>query len=108
MDGSPEHGPHTTFLVERYSPGIDLATLREQLPRMEAVARAMTAEGSPVVHVASILMPVDEVVFSLVEAADERLVRELNDRAGLHVDRIATAITVAPGLVPEPAGGPTP
>ena len=108
MDGSPDAGSHATFLVERYSPGIDLAALREQLPRLEAAAHAMRSEGRDVVHVASILMPVDEVVFSLIEAADEALVRELNARAGLHVDRIATAITIAPGLVPEPAGGPTP
>jgi hypothetical protein len=97
-----------TFLVERYWPGIDLDTLRAALPRLEAAARAMTAEGTSVVHVASILMPVDEVVFSLIAAGDEQLVRELNARAGLPVDRIATAITLTPGQGPDPAGGVTP
>ena len=33
-------------------------------------------------HVGSILMPVDEVVFSLIAARDEALVREVNERAG--------------------------
>ena len=42
----------------------------------------MTEEGDRVEHVGSILMPVDEVVFSLFAAGDERLVRELNDARG--------------------------
>ena len=97
--------PTRTFLVERYWPGIDLASLREHLPRLEAVASAMTAEGNPVVHVASILAPVDEVVFTLIAAGDVGLVRELNARADLPADRIATAIVLTPGLVPHPTGG---
>jgi hypothetical protein len=97
-----------TFLVERYWPGIDLETLRERLPRLEEIARTMTTEGHPVVHVASILTPVDEVVFSLIAAPDEALVRELNARADLPVDRIATAITLSPGAFPDPTGGTTP
>jgi hypothetical protein len=84
--------PLPTFLVERYWPGVDLATLRDALPRLEAAAQAMTAAGSRVVHVGSILMPVDEVVFSLIAARDEVHVRELNERAALPADRIAEAI----------------
>jgi hypothetical protein len=97
-----------TFLVERYWPGVDLAMLRDELPRLEAAARAMTAEGRRVEHVASILMPVDEVVFTLIAAPDEGLVRELNARAGLPADRIAAAITLSPGQVPGHAGGTRP
>ena len=93
-----------TFLVERYWPGIDLATLRPVLERLDAVARAMTADGTPVEHVGSILMPVDEVVVSLISARDEALVRELNERAELPVDRITVAISLAT-TVPGPAGG---
>ncbi len=108
MNRLHDTGPLATFLVERYAPGIDLATLRRELPRLEAAARSMTASGSPISHVVSILMPVDEVVFTLVQAGDEQLVRELGVRAGLPADRIATAITLTPGHGPEPAGGPTP
>ena len=60
----------------------------------------MRAEGAPVEHVGSILMPVDEVVFSLIAARDEALVRELNERAGLPVDRITVAISLSSR--PEP------
>jgi hypothetical protein len=94
MDQRPDPEPRATFLVERYWPDVDLARLRDVLPRLEAVARAMTAEGSPVEHVGSILMPLDQVVFSLIAAHDEALVRELNLRAELPADRIAAAIAL--------------
>src|SRR5262245_4286575 len=86
----------STFLVERYWPGIDEPRLRAELPQLERAARAMRAEGLAVVHVGSILMPTDQVVFSLIDAPDETVVREVNERAELRVDRIALAIQVAP------------
>jgi hypothetical protein len=49
-------------------------------------------------------MPVDQVVFSLVVAADETLVRRLNERADLPADRIAAAIPLLP-LLTTTAGG---
>ncbi len=95
-----------TFLVERYWPGVDLTTLRARLPGLEAAARAMTEDGTSVVHLASILMPVDEVVFSLIAARDEAAVRAAVARADIPFDRIAAAITLLPGRVPDRAGGP--
>lgn len=83
-----------TFLVERYWPGVDLPTLRAALPRLEAAARAMTAEGRPVQHLGSILMPLDEVVFSLIAASDASLVQQLNARADLPAHRVAEAIAL--------------
>jgi hypothetical protein len=94
-----------TFLVERYWPGIDLVTLVAALPRLEAAALEMAEEGARVEHVGSILMPVDEVVFSLFAAGDEQLVRELNERADLPVDRIAAAIALMTGVGAEIPGG---
>ena len=94
MDRSPDPDPIETFLVERYWPDVDLAQLQEALPRLEAAARAMTAEGRLVEHVGSILMPADHVVFSLVIAGDESLVRQLDERADLPADRIAKAIAL--------------
>jgi hypothetical protein len=103
MDQPAEPDPLATFLVERYWPGIDLATLRPVLGRLDATAESMRAEGVRVEHVGSILMPVDEVVFSLIAARDESLVRELNERAGLPVDRITVAISLS--SVPSSTGG---
>ena len=91
-----EARPIRTFLVERYWPGIDESRLRAVLPDLEQAARSMTAEGTPVAHVGSILMPVDQVVFSLIEAVDEGAVRSVNERAAIPIDRIAVAIAVRP------------
>jgi hypothetical protein len=96
--------PLRTFLVERYWPGIDLAQLRDALPRLESAAKAMTAAGDRVEHVGSILMPADQVVFSLIAAADESLVRQLNSQLELPADRIAEAIAL---LEPGVASGET-
>jgi hypothetical protein len=99
-----------SFLVERYWPGIDLPGLRSVIGRLDSAAEAMTAEGVRVQHLGSILMPVDEVVFSLIAAADESVVRDVNARAGLPVDRITVAVTVRssnplPAALPDLQGG---
>ena len=39
-------------------------------------------------------MPVDQVVFSLFEAADEAVVRAVNERAEIPMDRIAAAVAL--------------
>jgi hypothetical protein len=88
--------PPRTFLVERYWPGIDEPMARTVLSDLERAARAMTREGTPVEHVVSILMPGDQVVFSLFEAADEATVRSLNERAEIPMDRIAAAVALRP------------
>ena len=93
--------PSRTFLVERYWPGIDEPMARTVLSNLERAARAMTLEGTPVEHVVSILMPADQVVFSLFEAADETVVRSVNERAEIPMDRIAAAIALRPSQLLE-------
>jgi hypothetical protein len=83
-----------TFLVERYWPDVDLTKLRDALPRLHATISAIAAEGGRVEYLGSILMPVDQVVFSLMAAADETLVRQVNELADLPADRIARAIAL--------------
>ena len=83
-----------TFLVERYWPGVDEAIARTVVANLEREALAMTAEGTPVEHVGSILMPGDQVVFSIIEAADEGAARRVNERANVPLDRIAAAVTL--------------
>ena len=105
MDRQPAPDVVEMFLVERYWPGIDAVTLSAVLRRLDAAAEAMTAEGRPVQHLGSILMPIDQVVFSLIAAGEESLVREVNVRAEVPVDRISTAITLAPIPIANPTGG---
>jgi hypothetical protein len=52
------------------------------------------AEETPVHHVISILIPGEEVVFSLYEGGSTLAVRQLNERAAIPVSRIAAAITM--------------
>jgi hypothetical protein len=106
VDRPIEPAAVSTFLVERYWPGVDLDALRAALPRLEAAAAAMNASGTAVGHVGSILMPEDEVVFSLIAADDLQAVSELNERAGLPADRIARAIAFLGELTPiaQPGG----
>jgi hypothetical protein len=86
-----------TFLVERYWGDVDEATARQLAASLASAARAMAAEGIPVEHVGSILMPRDLVTFSLIQATDEASARQLTARAGARVDRIALAIRLSEG-----------
>lgn len=90
----PDPGPARTFLVERYWPDVNEATVRAVVASLEQAASAMTAEGTAVTHILSILMPDDQVVFSLIQAADETVARQLNARAEVPLDRIAAAIAL--------------
>ena len=94
--------PPSTFLVERYLPGLDLSGARDIVERLERAASAMTAEGAPVHHLGSILMPVDQAVLSLIQASDEGVVRRLNERAEAPADRIGAAISLPAGGTPIP------
>ena len=101
MDRSRDGDPIEIFLVERYWPDVDVDELRRVLPRLESAATVMRSEGRQVDYIGSILMPVDQVVFTLVAATDEREIRQLNERAGLPVDRIAKAIALAGTAMPS-------
>ncbi len=85
-----------TFIVERYWPGIDEAGLRAALPRLDDAVHFLAGEGFSLANLGSILMPVDQVVFSLFLACSESVVRRANELAGLRVDRVSAAITLFP------------
>ena len=61
----------TTFLAERYWPGVrraDVATAEERLRR---AAGELTREGIPILAMSSIWAPTDEVVLTLFDAGEE-------------------------------------
>jgi hypothetical protein len=80
--------PGTTYLVERYWPGIDKALLLLALDRLERAISDMTQAGSPVSHLGSVLVDDEQVVYSLIRAGSEDLVRDVNERAQLPIERI--------------------
>lgn len=91
------------FLVERYWPGVDEPLLQASLPRLDRAAGEASARGRAIDHVGSLLVPGDQVVFSVIRAESVELVLEVNERAGLPVDRVAPVTTH--GFHADPAGG---
>jgi hypothetical protein len=83
-----------TYLVERYWPGVTSELLLEALDRGRRVMRQMSAEGTDVRDVVCILIPGEEVVFSMYEGPSAAAVSQLNDRADIPVSRIVEAITM--------------
>ena len=86
-----------TFLVERYWPDIDEPAARRLAASLGEAARRMADEGVVIEHLGSILMPRDQVVFSLIKATDEASARQLTARAEAPADRIAMAIRLWEG-----------
>jgi hypothetical protein len=84
-----------TYLVERYWPGVTSELLLEALNRGRQVMEQMRAEGTSVGDVSTILIPGEEVVFSVYQAPSAAVVRHFNERAGIPVSRIVEAIRVA-------------
>ena len=73
-----------TFLVEHYLPGRRIGELETFARRIQA-AEALRVLQTTVV-------PEDESVLCIVAASSERAVRAAYARAGIHFDRISTAI----------------
>jgi hypothetical protein len=83
-----------TYLVERYWPGVTSELLLEALNKGRQVMQQICAEGTSVRDITSILIPGEEVVFSVYEAPSADAVRQLNARAGIPVSRIVGAIMI--------------
>ena len=75
-----------TYVVECYWPGVD------ELQLTEAVERIPRDDDASWMN--SILIPDDEIVLCLVEAASADAVRASARRAGLPAERIVTCVQV--------------
>lgn len=84
-----------TYLVERYWPGVTSELLLEALSRGRTAIEQMSAEGTRVRDITSVLIPEEEVVFSVYEGPSAEAVRQLNERAGIRVSRIVEAIWIS-------------
>ena len=82
------------YLVERYWPGVTSELLLEALNGGRQMMEQMCSEGTSVHHVISLIVPDEEVVFSVYEGPSAATVRQLNECAGIPVSRIVSAITV--------------
>ena len=79
-----------TFLAETYLPA---STSSDEMERsaLEAAA-ALTAEGTPIRFLRSILVPEDETCFFVFEATSPMAVQEVARRAGCGEARVSRAI----------------
>ncbi|WP_300611793.1 nickel-binding protein [Trebonia sp.] len=83
-----------TYLVERYWPGVTSELILQALNRGRRVMEQMSIEGTCVREVTTILIPGEEVVFSVYEGPSAAAVRQLNERADVVVSRIVEAIEI--------------
>jgi hypothetical protein len=80
------------YLVEFYSP-------RGSAPATERLTGAAATAGRSLQHLWTILVPVDEIAFCLVEAPSAAIVAGLADAAGLEPERIVEALAYDEGGV---------
>jgi hypothetical protein len=81
-----------TYLVEHYRPGRSVDDLRQWAGRIRASAAEMEREGKAVRYLRSAIVPTDESLLCVLEAATEELVRETYARAGIPFERLSAVI----------------
>ena len=81
-----------TFLVEHYRPGLTADELGAWAARVRDMTGAMEREGKSVRYLRATIVPTDESLLCVFEAASEQLVREAYARAGIPFERITAVI----------------
>lgn len=80
--------PDSTFLVERYWPGVTRPVLDAAVDRVRRVLEDPSGDGGSVTHIGTLLLDADEVVFCVFSATSREAVDAVNQRAGFPFDRI--------------------
>ncbi len=94
MTGSAEASTRQTYLVEHYRPGLDVEELERWAARVRDTVSELHREGGQVRFLRSTIVPRDESLLCVLEAASEELVRDAYARAGIPFERISAAIAV--------------
>jgi Nickel responsive protein SCO4226-like len=81
-----------TYLVEHYRPGLAVDGLRRCAARVRDAAADLEREGKPLRYLRSTIVPADESLLCVLEAATEELVRETYARAGIQFERLSIVI----------------
>ena len=81
-----------TYLVEHYRPGLGVDGLKRWAVRVREATVEMEREGKSVRYLRSTIVPADESLLCVLEAATEELVREAYARAGIPFERLSTVI----------------
>ena len=80
------------FLVEHYRPGLTADELGAWAARVRDTVREMEREGKLVRYLRATIVPTDESLLCVFEAASEQLVRDAYARAGIPFERITAVI----------------
>lgn len=86
-----------TYLVEHYRPDCTVDELKRWAAQVRNAAAQLSREGRPVRYLRSTIVPADESMLCVLEAADEELVRETYERAGVQFDRLSAVIAEGNG-----------
>lgn len=81
-----------TYLVEHYRPGLTAESFKQWAGRVRDTAVAMEREGKSVRYLRSTIVPADESLLCVLEAASEELVREVYARTGIPFERLSTVV----------------
>ena len=81
--------PLQTYLVEHYLPGLGVAELEQLASRISRGVGELQRQGRPVRFVRALVVPGDESLLSLVEAASEHVVRDAYTHSGIPFERIS-------------------
>ena len=84
------------YMAERHLPGIMRQDLEAAQSAAIATSQRFTAQGRPVRYLRSIWLPGEAHVMSLFEAENPRVVRDVNEAAGIPFTRIVEAFELAP------------
>jgi hypothetical protein len=84
--------PLTVYLVEWYRPGLDGDQLSDLVADLDRSSISVTAEGSAVRCVYTLVVPADEVAFGVFVADSAEVVALVCRRAGLPVTRLTAAV----------------
>ena len=81
-----------TFLVEHYRPGLTAEELAAWAARVHETTSEMERDGKAVRYLSATIVPTDESLLCMFEAASEQLVREAYARAEIPFERITAVI----------------
>lgn len=81
-----------TYLVEHYRPGLTVDGLKQWAARVREATDELAREGKSVRYLRSTIVPADESLLCVLEAASEELVRAVYARAGLPFERLSVVL----------------
>lgn len=80
------------YVADRYLPGITMQQLAATQKAMIETSQSFTQNGEPVRYIRSIYLPGESRCLSLFEAANAKLVQDVNEAAGIPFIRILEAL----------------